>query len=205
MRIVNEPAVLLASTNPGKLREMRSLLAGLTLRVADPAALGLALRVEETGTDYAQNACLKAEAFARACGWFTLADDTGLEVDALAGAPGLHSARLLQTGATDAERRARLLELLAPHPRPWTARFRCAMALAGPDGRLDVSSGECPGEIVPIPRGTAGFGYDPIFEVEHAGRTLAEMELPEKNLVSHRALALAALLPALRMRLDLSG
>ena len=184
---------------------MRSLLASLALRVADPAALGLALRVEETGTDYAQNACLKAEAFARASGWFTLADDTGLEVDALAGAPGLHSARLLPPSATDAERRARLLELLAPLPRPWTARFRCAMALAGPDGRLDVSSGECPGEIVPIPRGMAGFGYDPIFEVEHAGRTLAELELPEKNLVSHRARALAALLPALQRRLDLPG
>jgi len=203
VRIVNEPAVLLATTNPGKLREMRSLMEHVVLRLADPAMLGLTLQVEESGEDYAENARLKAQAFATASGWFTLADDTGLEVDALEGAPGLHSARLLQPGASDAERRARLLELLAPCPRPWPARFRCAMALAGPDGRIDLASGECLGEIVPSPRGEAGFGYDPLFEVEHTGRTMAELALPEKNQISHRARALQALLPVLRLRLGL--
>lgn len=203
MRIVNDPAVLLATTNPGKLREMRALLRELPLRLADPALLGLQLEVEETGGDYAENARLKAQQFAAASGWFTLADDTGLEVAVLDGAPGLHSARLLQPGATDADRRARLLELLTPFPRPWMARFRCAMALAGPDGRIDWAAGECPGQIVASPRGEGGFGYDPIFEVEHTGRTMAELAMPEKNRISHRARALQALLPMLRLRLRL--
>ena len=183
---------------------MRALLEQIPARLADPATLGLALQVEETGKDYAENAQRKAQAYAAASGWFTLADDTGLEVDALAGAPGLRSARLLQPGATDADRRARLLELLAPFPRPWTARFRCAMALAGPDGRIDWASGECLGQIVPSPRGAAGFGYDPLFEVEHTRQTMAELALTEKNRISHRARALAALLPVLRLRLGLS-
>jgi len=204
VRIVNEPAVLLATTNPGKLLEMRALLEQIPVRLADPATLGLSLQVEETGGDYAENACLKALAYASASGWFTLADDTGLEVDALAGAPGLRSARLLQAGATDADRRARLLELLAPFPQPWTARFRCAMALAGPDGRIDWAPGECPGQIVPSPRGETGFGYDPLFEVEHTGRTMAELGMSEKNRISHRARALSALLPVLRHRLGLA-
>jgi XTP/dITP diphosphohydrolase len=203
VRIVNKPAVLLATNNPGKLREMRALLAQLPVRLADPATLGLALQVKETGGGYAENAQLKAQAYATASGWFTLADDTGLEVDALHGAPGLHSARLLQPGASDADRRARLLEMLAPFPHPWTARFRCAMALAGPDGRVDWATGECGGQIVSSPRGEAGFGYDPLFEVEHTGRTMAELDLPEKNRISHRARALAALLPSVRLRLGL--
>lgn len=116
MRIVNEPAVLLATTNPGKLLEMRALLEQIPVRLADPATLGLSLQVEETGGDYAENACLKALAYASASGWFTLADDTGLEVDALAGAPGLRSARLLQAGATDADRRARPARAACPLP-----------------------------------------------------------------------------------------
>jgi len=205
VRIVNEPTVLLATTNPGKLREMRALLEQIPVRLADPVTLGLALQVEETGGDYAENAQLKARAFAAASGWFCLADDTGLEVDALEGAPGLRSARLLQAGATDAERRARLLELLAPFPQPWTARFRCAMALAGPDGRIDWTRGECLGQIVPSPRGEAGFGYDPLFEVEHTGRTMAELAMSEKNRISHRARALSALLPVLQHRLGLAA
>lgn len=205
MRIVNEPAVLLATTNPGKLREMRQLLRPLPLSVADPGTLGLWLHVEETGADYGENARLKAQAYAAASGWFTLADDTGLEVHVLGGAPGLHSARLLQPGATDDDRRRRLLELLRPLPRPWTARFRCAMALAGPDGQIDLAYGECTGEIVPDPRGEEGFGYDPLFEVEDTRRTMAELPLQEKNQISHRARALGALLPGLRRRLGLPG
>ncbi len=184
---------------------MRALLRRLPLAVTDPMSLGLGLRVDEVGADYAENARLKAEAFAAASGLFTLADDTGLEVSALGGAPGLRSARLLEPGATDADRRTRLLSLLQGHPRPWTARFRCAMALCGPDGLTDIASGECAGWIIPVARGDHGFGYDPIFVVAGTGRTMAEFPMEEKNHLSHRARALVMLVPALRRRLRLPG
>jgi len=195
--------LLLATGNPGKLHELEALLAGADLELLSPRQLGLGEQVEETGQDYAENASLKARAFARASGMWVLADDTGLEVEALGGAPGLRSSRLVGESEGDAERRARLLELLAPHPVPWTARFRTCLALADPAGQVDLVHSICPGEIVAEARGAGGFGYDPIFQVRGSGKTLAELSLEEKNLVSHRAQAVRLLLPVLRRRLGL--
>jgi XTP/dITP diphosphohydrolase len=189
--------LLLATTNPGKLKEMRALLAHLEIPLSDPIALGLDLEVEEDGADYAANATAKAAAFAKASGIWALADDTGLEVDALGGEPGLHSRRV---AGNDPERRQRLLTLLAPFPRPWTAVFRCAVALAGPDEAVAVAHGECPGEILPAARGTGGFGYDPLFLVAGTKQTMAELSLEEKNRISHRARAVRAITPQIVAR-----
>jgi len=199
----NRSWLLLATRNPGKLRELRALLAGLPLRLLTPADLNLHEPTEEKGLDYAQNAGLKARALAHASGLWTLADDTGLEVEALGGAPGVRSARLVSEQGTDAERRARLLELLAAHPPPWPAHFRTCLALSDPKGKLEVAEGACSGEIVAQARGTGGFGYDPVFLVAGTGKTMAELTLDEKNRVSHRAAAVRALLPILRRRLGL--
>ncbi|HHH82661.1 MAG TPA: RdgB/HAM1 family non-canonical purine NTP pyrophosphatase [Chloroflexi bacterium] len=195
--------LLLATRNPGKRKELEALLAGLTLEIIYPEALDDLREVEETGADYAENARLKAITLAARHGLWTLADDTGLEVEALGGAPGVHSARLVGPQGTDADRRARLLELLKGHPRPWRASFRCVVALAGPQGELESAVGECAGEIIPEPRGRHGFGYDPIFLVDGQERTMAELPLEVKNRLSHRARALQALMPVLRRRLGL--
>jgi len=195
--------LLLASNNEGKLRELRSLLAGLGLDLLDPQKLMLKLDVEESGDDYASNAGLKAAAYSDASGLWCLADDSGLEVEALGGAPGLHSARLIGPTGSDQARRAHLLSLLAPHPRPWNARFCSVVALANPGGVTDVAEGECRGEIFPEERGEMGFGYDPIFLVSGTGRTMAELEMTEKNQLSHRAHAVRAMLPLLIKRLGL--
>jgi len=188
------PRLLLATNNPGKLEELRALLRDLPIRLTDPNDLELAQEVEEDGADYAANATLKAVAFARTSGLWTLADDTGLEVAALGGAPGLHSRRV---AASDPERRQRLLGLLAPFPPPWTATFRCAVALASPDETVVVAHGACPGEILPVPRGAGGFGYDPLFLVARTTKTMAELSLEEKNRLSHRARAVRSLIPAI--------
>ena len=195
--------LLLATGNPGKLRVLEALLAGAGLELLSTPQVGLVEQVEETGQDYAENASLKARAFARASGMWALADDTGLEVEALGGAPGLRSSRLVGGTEGDPERRTRLLELLAAHPVPWPARFRTCLALADPAGQVDLVHSICPGEIVAEARGVGGFGYDPIFQVRGTGKTLAELTLEEKNLVSHRAQAVRSLLPVLRRRLGL--
>ncbi len=182
--------LLIATENKGKLKELEPLLAGLGLELATPASLGLRLDVVEDGQSYQENAARKAVAFSRASGLISLADDSGLEVDALDGAPGLHSARYAPwKGASDADRRRLLLSNLTGKPRPWTARFRATIAIATPEGELHFTSGECPGEIIPQERGDNGFGYDPIFLVEQTGRTMAELGLEEKNRLSHRARA----------------
>ena len=202
------PQLLLATRNPGKLGELRDLLSHLPLRLLTPDDLGPLPAVEETGATYAENAGLKAAALALASGHWTLADDTGLEVAALLGAPGLHSARLVPSPAegplpSDADRRRRLLTLLAPHPRPWTARFRCVVALASPQGKVDLAEGLCHGEVISAERGSGGFGYDPLFLLDGVAKTLAELSPQEKNRLSHRARAIAALLPVLLRRLSL--
>ncbi len=194
--------LLIATANAGKLREMRALLALPGLELISLADLRILQTVEE-GSDYAENARRKAATFASRARVLTIADDSGLEVDTLAGAPGPHSARLAGPQASDAERRRRLLALLEPLARPWTARFRCTMALAGPDGGVDLAVGVCEGEIIPQERGAGGFGYDPIFLVAGGELTMAELAEPEKNLISHRARAVQALLPILRRRIGL--
>ena len=193
--------LLLATNNKGKRKEIQALLEGVGLDLVTPADLGIELEVDETGSTYAENAALKAAAFAQAAHLPTLADDTGLEVDALDGRPGLHSARFApQPGATDADRRAVLLAALSDKPRPWTARFRCVIALKLPfetDG-MQFTEGICEGEILPEERGQRGFGYDPLFYIPEAGKTMAELSLDEKNRVSHRARAVKAAIPILK-------
>lgn len=192
--------LLVASTNPGKLVEIQDLIGslGTRLELLLPADLGLDLDVVEDGESYAENAALKARAYFQASGLLTLADDSGLEVAALDGKPGLHSARYApQPGATDADRRAYLLKNLAGLPRPWKARFCCAVAIAAPDDSLRFSEGICPGEIIPEERGTNGFGYDPIFLLPKLGKTMAELNMAQKNQLSHRARAVHAAIPLL--------
>ncbi len=191
--------LLIATTNPGKIVELQDLLQGLPFRLLLPAEAGIRLKVAETGATYAENAALKAAAFCAASGLLTLADDSGLEVEALGGAPGLHSARYSpQAGATDADRRALLLKNLANQPQPWRARFVCVVALAEPGQPLQFAEGECRGEILPAERGENGFGYDPIFYLAGLGRTMAELTRAEKNRLSHRARAVQAAMPLLR-------
>lgn len=190
--------LLLATGNAGKLREIVALLQDLPLELVTPAMLGISHDVPELGDTYAENAALKAQAYAQKSNLLTLADDSGLEVDALDGAPGLHSARFSPIpAASDADRRALLLHKLQDHPRPWTARFRCVVALAAPGDAIHFAEGICPGEIIPVERGQFGFGYDPIFLVGETGRTMAELPMDEKNQLSHRALAIQAIRPLL--------
>ncbi|HEY5571391.1 MAG TPA: RdgB/HAM1 family non-canonical purine NTP pyrophosphatase [Anaerolineales bacterium] len=192
-------SLLLASTNPGKLREMRALLKDLKVRLLSPKDLSLDIEVEETGATYAENAARKARAFSLRSGLVSLADDSGLEVDALGGAPGLYSARYApHPGATDADRRAYLLQQLQDQPRPWSARFRCTVAIALPSGEVHFTEGVCPGEIIPEERGRGGFGYDPVFLIPSLNKTMAELSLQEKNKISHRALAVRAAIPLLK-------
>ena len=178
--------LVIASGNAGKLREYRELLAdtGFELVAFDT-------EVDEVGETYAENACLKAEAACMRSDLPAMGDDSGVEVEALDGFPGLHSARL---APTQVERTAELLKRLTGKPRPWNARFVCAVALAAPGRTTQFFEGECRGEIVPEWRGQAGFGYDPIFLVPGTGKTFGEMPPEEKRKYSHRARAVQALL-----------
>jgi len=190
--------LLLASNNQGKLIEMRSLLADTSFQLLLLQDVGVQLKVEESGSTYAENAALKARAGALASGLITLADDSGLEVAALGEKPGLYSARYAQKpGASDADRRAFLLQELAQQARPWPARFRCTVAIATPAGEIYFTEGECSGEIIPEERGTNGFGYDPIFFIPCLGKTMAELSTEEKNHISHRAMAMQNARPIL--------
>ncbi len=193
------PKLLLASKNPGKMREMRALLENLEAHLLSPIDLDLNLDVEEKGQTYAENAARKARAYAQHTGFVSLADDSGLEVDALDGAPGLYSARYApQPGATDTDRRAYLLQQLHGHARPWKARFRCTVAVATPAGEVRFTEGILPGEIIPEERGQGGFGYDPIFFIPELGKTMAELSMEEKNKISHRARAVRDAVPVLK-------
>jgi XTP/dITP diphosphohydrolase len=191
--------LLLATNNAGKLRELRQLLSKLSgVQLLSPQEIGLELEVRETGSTYAENASLKAAAFAKRSGLIVIADDSGLEVDALGGAPGIRSARYSPLpGATDSDRRALLLENLGGHPRPWTARFRAWVAIAVPGEAIRQVEGICEGEIIPEERGENGFGYDPIFWIPLKGRTMAELTDDEKNAISHRGNAVREALPIL--------
>jgi len=193
--------LLIATTNPGKLREFQDLLADLKnkIQLIMPSEINLNLEVVEDGHTYLANSNKKALAYCKASGLLTLADDSGLEVDALNGAPGLYSARYSpKPGATDADRRAFLLENLHPHERPWTARFRCLVSLASPNGDLYTTEGICEGEIILEERGSNGFGYDPIFLLGNRGKTMAELSMQEKNTLSHRARAVIAAIPLIQ-------
>ena len=191
--------LLLATNNQGKLAELRSLLDGLDFVLLSPADLDLNVQVQERGTNYLENAVLKAAIFAQASKTWTLADDSGLEVEALDGAPGLFSARYApQQGATDKDRRRFLVQNLEKYPRPWKASFQSVVALVGPEGSPIVTRGICQGEIIPEGRGGGGFGYDRIFQLEDSGLTMAELTAEQKNSLSHRALAIGKIIPVLQ-------
>jgi XTP/dITP diphosphohydrolase len=190
--------LLIATNNEGKMAEMQALLTGLPVELVTPSQQGIDLEVTEDGRTYAENAQKKAVAFARLSNLISLADDSGLEVDLLGGAPGLYSHRYVPApDATDADRRLYLLSNLAGKPRPWHARFRAAVAIAVPSGPVQVVEGECPGEIIPDERGAGGFGYDPLFWFPEMGRTMAELDMQEKNRISHRAQAVMKAVPIL--------
>jgi XTP/dITP diphosphohydrolase len=195
--------LLLATNNRGKLIELHSILSenphpDVQFDLTIPSAIQLDIDVEETGKTYAENASLKAVAFCKASGLISLADDSGLEVDALHGEPGIRSARYAPVpDPTDAIRRAYLLSRLQDQPRPWPAHFHCTVAIATPEGGLHFTEGQVFGEIIPEERGDNGFGYDPIFYIHELGKTMAELTMMEKNQLSHRARAVRAALPLL--------
>jgi XTP/dITP diphosphohydrolase len=169
---------------------MREIFASLPVRLVTPHEIGLDLEVEETGATFEANAILKATAFAERSGVTALADDSGLEIDALGGEPGVHSKRYAGPDASDADRIALVLEKLRGVPEgARTARFRCVMALAMPEDVVGTVDGTCEGQIAFAPRGTNGFGYDPIFLLPERGHTMAELPSAEKNAISHRGRA----------------
>ena len=185
-------SLLIATNNQGKIKELHELLDDMGIDLVTPSQIGLDLDVVEDGHTYAENAAKKAVAFAHASGLISLADDSGLEVDALDGEPGLYSARYGSTNGeklSDAGRRKYLLNKLQDKTHPWTAHFHATIALAVPNGELQFAEGICPGEIIPEERGTGGFGYDPIFLLPELGKTMAELSMEEKNRLSHRARA----------------
>ncbi|HET6982244.1 MAG TPA: RdgB/HAM1 family non-canonical purine NTP pyrophosphatase [Myxococcaceae bacterium] len=187
--------LLVATRNAGKLREVRARVQGLEVVSLDDVPP--MPEVEETEDTLEGNARLKALAGARGTGLWTVSDDSGLFVDALDGAPGVRSARYVP--GTDADRIEALLQAMERVPEAERgAAFRCVLALSSPDGEVRFASGQCRGAILRAPRGTGGFGYDPVFLVRELGRTMAELDLAEKSRISHRARALDALEPMLR-------
>ncbi len=194
--------LLVATHNQGKVREYRALLGDLPLDVTYLDAEGITVDVEETGTTFAENAILKARFYAGFSGLWTWADDSGLVVDALGGAPGVYSARYAGPGASDADRYRKLLAALAAVP--WaerTARFCCTGALARPaaaGGLVETADGACEGVIAFGPAGDNGFGYDPVFYMPEHGATMAQLDAEVKNRISHRARAAEAAVPLLQ-------
>jgi XTP/dITP diphosphohydrolase len=180
--------LLIATHNRGKLIEYQEMFADLLFELVTLDDVGIRDDVAENGATFAENARVKALDYARASGLLTLADDSGLQVDALGGEPGVRSKRYAGENKSDAERIAFLLDKLRDvPPGKRAARFRCAIALATPDGKLWEAEGTCEGKIAFEPRGKNGFGYDPIFEIAERGARMAELSTAEKNKVSHRA------------------
>ena len=181
-----------ATNNAHKLAEMRRILVRMGHTVLSQREAGVLLEPEETGTTFEENAAIKAQAICEACQKPTIADDSGLCVDALDGAPGVYSARYGHK-SSDAERIAYLLENLKDVPAERrTAKFVCVITCLWPDDRRIVARGECPGQILFAPKGTGGFGYDPVFYLPELEKTYAELAPEEKNAISHRARALQA-------------
>jgi XTP/dITP diphosphohydrolase len=210
MKLSKSPAPLerlvIATANPGKLREFRSLLTGLPFEPVSQASLGV-VPVPETGSSFSSNALIKARHAAAETGSAAIADDSGLEVDALGGAPGIYSARYAGEGADDAANNAKLLAALAGVPTPQRrARYRCALVfVAGPaDPSPLTTEGVWEGFILEVPRGAGGFGYDPYFWLPELAASAAELEPEEKNRLSHRGTALRSLRGQLASRSERS-
>jgi len=181
------PKLLLASSNPGKIKEYRLLLDNLGYQIVTLFEQGISKVTTESGNTYAQNAEMKATTYAKLSQLITLADDSGLEVDALQGKPGIHSARFAGKNATDADRVTKLLAMM--DGIPWdrrTAHFKCVIAIATPEGKLKLCQGKCHGIIAFEAKGENGFGYDPIFYLPKLAKTMAELPLELKNQLSHR-------------------
>jgi len=196
--------LLIATNNKGKVIELQDLLKDLDVELITPADINLNLDIEEDGVNYAENAAKKAIAFAHASGLVSLADDSGLEVDALDGAPGLYSARYHpKPNANDADRRAYMLDNLKGKPRPWMARFHATIAVAVPQTEVQIVDGSCYGEIIPEERGNNGFGYDTIFLFPELNKTMAELGMEEKNRLGHRAKAVMNAIPVLKKIFEL--
>ena len=182
--------LLLATNNQAKVREYKSLLRDIPYKVITPSEQGITVEVNEVGESLEENARLKATTFAAMSNLLSLADDSGLEVDALGGEPGRFSARYAGEGASDTERINYLLARLEGVPEEKrSARFRCVIAIAAPDGYVECCSGECRGFITFTPRGEQGFGYDPVFYLPELDKTMAELPLTQKNQISHRGKA----------------
>lgn len=188
--------LVLATTNPGKVRELRRILEGLPAEVLSLADFPGIEPAEETGTTFAENAVLKAEAVAKATGLIALADDSGLEIDALDGAPGVYSSRFGGPDAEDVDRNQLVLDLLREIPDcERGARYRAVIAIATPTGETVLAEGACEGRIAREPHGAGGFGYDPIFLLPDRGETMADLAAADpdlKNRISHRGRALEA-------------
>ena len=195
--------LLVATHNRGKFEELRTLLQDAPFELVSLLDVDVTEDVEETGSTLEENAALKARTYAAITGIPALADDSGLEVDALGGEPGPRSSRYAGEGATDAERIAFLLRKLENIPESrWTARFRCVLAIAWPSDVLEYHTGECPGRILRRPRGLGGFGYDPVLLLPPLGKTMAELSSEEKNEVSHRGIAARKAVAALKRRAE---
>ncbi|HXG35686.1 MAG TPA: RdgB/HAM1 family non-canonical purine NTP pyrophosphatase [Dehalococcoidia bacterium] len=197
---MDKPRLLIASNNPGKLEEFRRLLADSGCQIVSPQDLGIQLSADETGGSYAENATIKALEGAKLSGLLTIADDSGLEIDTLAGAPGHLSARYLGEEAGYPERFAAILEALEGLPASQrTARFRCVIAVALPDKEeVRLVEATCEGTIAQEPLGEKGFGYDPIFYLPELGKTMAQVASREKDKLSHRGRAARAALPIIK-------
>jgi XTP/dITP diphosphohydrolase len=190
--------LLLATKNPGKLKEFAELLIDLDLEWLSLDEMGINVDVEESGETFKENAIIKATSYAKSSGCLTMADDSGLEVDALNGRPGVRTARFGGPHLSPVERYRYLLTLMKKIPEDQrSARFKCVIALAFPGGLVGISHGICEGTIANRPRGSGGFGYDPIFYLPNIGKTMAELTSNEKHGVSHRGLALANIKPIL--------
>ena len=200
--------LLVATHNKGKVTEFAEMLQDMEIEWLSLDDLGVTEDVEETGHTFRENSILKAQAYAAVSGLLTLADDSGLEVDALNGAPGVYTARYGGEGLTAVQRYEKLLDDIKDVPEPQrTARFRCVIVLAAPDGTLlGESDGVCEGRIAQAPVGDNGFGYDPVFFLPAFGQTMAQLSAAQKHQISHRGRALQAIAPRLRAVLqDQSG
>jgi XTP/dITP diphosphohydrolase len=198
MKNAAPPTIVIATRNRGKLREFRNLLLPLKGDAISLPDLSLDVEIEESGGTFAENAQIKAIGYSRLTSFPVLADDSGLEVEALGGAPGIHSARYAGPGASDSDRIRKLLKELEKAGCGREARFVCALALALDGILLLESQGECRGTIISEPRGSNGFGYDPVFLFPKLGKTFAELSESEKNQHSHRSRAVASLLQKLQ-------
>src|SRR6266702_2228134 len=193
--------LLIATTSAGKLREWQALLSELPLELLSLADVGIDFDVDETGTTFTQNAVLKAEAYGRASQMLTLAEDSGLCVAALGGAPGVHSARW--EGPDYADKNALLIRLLeGKHGAARACRYACVAVLRHPDGRMWHARGEVRGQVACAPAGDGGFGYDPVFYIPRLGCTLAQVAIDEKDRISHRGRAAGRIRPILRQLIE---